>query len=208
MEKTKKTAENAKTQLPENTAKKTPVVNEEATKEEIEERRNQLTQMLVREVQSLRNSMKKLKANNEMLSQLVSVNLSENGTKEITPNQAYLKKLMYENEAYKKLAVQRIKDMVLNKVKEEYPDVTYNSFEEFPEEFHRLVCAKVSPAVAYRVTLDTKNKKSEPATIGKINANSEQERDFYTSKEVDKLTKKQLSNPKIMNTVLKSMLKW
>ena len=39
-------------------------------------------------------------------------------------------------------------------------------------------------------------------------AKGEKEKDFYTSAEVDKLTKKQLSNPKVMETVLKSMLKW
>ena len=44
--------------------------------------------------------------------------------------------------------------------------------------------------------------------MGEINSNSEKEKEFYSSQEVDKLTKKQLSNPKIMNAVMKSMLKW
>ena len=167
---------------------------------------NNLAETLMREVYFLKKSVEKLQENNNMLSQLISVNLS-NSESEVTPNEALLKKLMHENQAYKQLAVQRIKDVIYSKVKSEFPDVEFNSFEEFPEEFHRLVCARVSPGVAYRV-VSGKAEKGKPASIGKVNENSEKERDFYTSKEVDKLTKKQLSNPKVMETVLKSMLKW
>lgn len=193
--------------------KKMPIVSAEpspkdkVTPPEAQERpQNNLNENLIREIYMLKKSMAKLQENNEMLSQLISVNMSEGG-EEINPNEALVRKLMRENQAYKQLAVQRIKDMVFNKVKAEFPDVTYSSFEEFPEEFHRLVCARVSPAVAYKViagNLETK----KPEVMGKVKENGEGEKDFYTSKEVDKLTKKQLSNPKVMETVLKSMLKW
>ena len=195
----RKDNEMEKTKMAETETKK---VSENEKENIAEKRRSELTKMLIGEMQSLRDSVEKIKKDNEMLAQLFQAPQNSNSSNE------QLKKLMQEKEAYKKLAVERIKDMIFSKVKESFPDVTYSSLEDFPEEFHRLVCAKVSPEIAYKVTLDSKNEKSVPASIGKINANSEQERDFYTSSEVDKLTKKQLSNPKIMNTVLKSMLKW
>ena len=168
--------------------------------------KNNLAEDLIREIYMLKKSMAKLQENNEMLSQLISVN-SQNASEEIDPNEALVRKLMRENQAYKQLAVQRIKDMVYSKVKAEFPEIEYNSFEDFPEEFHRLVCARVSPAIAYKVVAGKKDLK-KPEPIGKVKENGDGEKDFYTSSEVDKLTKKQLSNPKVMETVLKSMLKW
>lgn len=195
---------NQKNIVPEN---KVPVSPKDAPPQPInseEEKRKNLTDALVREIYYLKESVEKLKANNNMLHELISVNMENTGK---TPKEALISKLMQENEVYKKLAVQRIKDIIYNKVKEEYPDVTYNSFEEFPEDFHRLVCARVSPGTAYKV-VSSKLKEKKPEDMGKVNGNSDKERDFYSSKEVDKLTKKQLSNPKVMETVLKSMLKW
>lgn len=168
------------------------------------EKRKSLDEALIKEIYALKRSVENLKANNSMLRELMTVNFEK---EDKTPSDALMKKLMNENEMYKKLAVQRIKDIVYNKVKEEYPDVTYNSFEEFPEEFHRLVCARVSPGTAYRV-ISEKRKGNKPDDMGSVNQNSEKAKEFYSSKEVDKLTKKQLSNPKVMETVLKSMLKW
>lgn len=156
------------------------------------------------ELNELKKSILALKENNETLYQFV---LESFKNKEPDSDIATFEKLKKENETYKKLAVRRIKDMIFNKVKEEYPDITYNAFEEFPEEFHRLVCAHISPATAYRVVVSEKGDK-KPQSMGKVNLSGEKEKDFYTSAEVDKLTKKQLSNPKVMETVLKSMLKW
>ena len=168
------------------------------------ENKKELLEVLINEINELKKSLLQLKQNNEMLNELVCVNFEKEETQ---PSEALLEKLKKENEMYKKLAVRRIKDMIFNKVKEEYPDITYNAFEEFPEEFHRLVCAHVSPATAYRVITDKKIDK-KPENMGKVNSDGDREKDFYTSQEVDKLTKKQLSNPKVMETVLKSMLKW
>ena len=177
-------------------APKTPQVSEEKNKKE-------LLGVLIDEINELKKTIFELKENNEMLKEAVSLNFEN---EETNPSDALLEKLKKENEIYKKLAVRRIKDMIFNKVKEEYPDVTYNAFEDFPEEFHRLVCAHISPVTAYRVITEKTDKK--PKNMGKVNSDGEREKDFYTSAEVDKLTKKQLSNPKVMETVLKSMLKW
>lgn len=184
-------------QAPEKEAPKAP-------EETVAENKKELSDALINEIVELKKSVSQLKKNNEMLHELVSVNFEKTQT---NPSEALVQKLMKENEMYKKLAVRRIKDMIFNKVKEEYPDITYNAFEDFPEEFHRLVCAHVSPATAYRVITD-KKVDEKPKSMGKVNSTGEKEKDFYTSAEVDKLTKKQLSNPKVMETVLKSMLKW
>lgn len=207
MEEKKNTAENSRPEsiTPQEAAAEAVNAQKERIAAE-NQRKNSLTDALIREVYALRESVERLKENNDMLSQLVSVNLSGTSEEKLHKD-AFTEKLIRENEAYKKLAVQRIKDIIFNKVKEEYPDIEFNSFEEFPEDFHRLVCAKVSPGTAYRVTVGKTDSK-KPKSMGKVNENSESQRDFYTSKEVDKLTKKQLSNPKIMETVMKSMLRW
>lgn len=171
-----------------------------------EKKGNSLAELMLKEIYSLKKSVESLRENNRMLSQLIEISESETTPAKV-PNDALIKKLIKENNSYKRLAVERIKDMVFNKVKAAFPDIKYATFEEFPSDFHRLVCAQVSPEIAYRVVAENSEVK-KPAEMGKINENSEQERDFYTSKEVDKLTKKQLSNPKVMETVLKSMLKW
>lgn len=197
--------ENEPQLTPEEAAQEAVRMKREREQEEAQRRIN-MTDALMREVYALRESVENLKRNNEMLCELASVNLSPEG-ESVTPNEAYIKKLVRENESYKKLALDRIKDIIISKVRAEFPDMKYNSFEDFPEEFHRLVCAHVSPETAYRVTIENKDGK-KPKAMGKVNENSESEKDFYTSKEADKLTKKQLSNPKVMEAVMKSMLKW
>lgn len=179
-------------------------VAEMTPQKEEEKEGKSVGEALAEELYALKRSVESLKANNNMLKELISVNFEQ---RDINPSDALLKKLMKENEDYKRLAVQRIKDIVYNKVKEEYPDVSYNCFEEFPEEFHRLVCARVSPATAYKV-VSSKKSGGKLENMGKVASDGEGEKEFYSSKEVDKLSKKQLSNPKVMENVLKSMLKW
>ncbi|MEG0570902.1 MAG: hypothetical protein RR497_04570 [Oscillospiraceae bacterium] len=47
-----------------------------------------------------------------------------------------------------------------------------------------------------------------PPQLGAVNELSDVQKDFYTPEEVDKLTDRDLSNPKIMKRVQYSMTKW
>ncbi len=161
---------------------------------------------------TLKNQLQALKAENDRLLRLVSENFSgkEHSFENTSARDEMIKNIISERDKYKALAVQKIKENILDEIKKEFSDVKILSVDELPKEFHKLVGAGVSPVVSYKVILESEKTKKDkaPASMGEINTNSEKEKEFYSSAEVDKLTKKQLSNPKIMNAVMKSMLKW
>lgn len=167
---------------------------------------------LMNEFYALKQQVGRMQNENEKLKELVSMNFSakENGFEETAAEENKIKNLIMERDRYKALAIERIKDNILREIKNEYPDAKINSVDELPKGFHALIRAKVEPALAYRVVMEREKTKNEkiPSSMGSINAQSEKDKEFYSSAEVDKLTKKQLSDPKIMNTVMKSMLKW
>lgn len=163
------------------------------------------------QVEKLKEYTQSLREENKRLSELVKMDFNKFSQNYENPefSSENLENLVKERDSYKKLALEKIKDMILEKVKKEYPDLKCTSVDEFPEEFHRLVCARVSPATAYKVISEQKEREAKkPASMGSVNEKSEEEKEFYTSAEADKLTDKQLSNPKVMDAVIKSMLKW
>ena len=167
---------------------------------------------LMNEFYALKQQVVRMQNENEKLKELVSMKFSakENGFEETTDDENRIKNLIMERDRYKALAIERIKDNILREIKSEYPDIKVNSVDELPKGFHSLIRAKGEPALAYRVIMEREKAKNDkvPASMGSINAQSEKDKEFYSSAEVDKLTKKQLSDPKVMNTVMKSMLKW
>lgn len=184
--------------------------NSEENSEE-KERRSVDLSGLYEQIEELKKYANSLREENKRLSELVKTDLNEACASYENPQitDKDIEELVKERDGYKSLALAKIKDMILSKVKEAYPDCEYDSVDSFPEEFHRLVCAHISPATAYKVISEIKERGADkPVSMGGVNSNSEGEKDFYTSAEADKLTKKQLSNPKIMNAVLKSMVKW
>lgn len=167
---------------------------------------------LINDINALKQHMGRIQSENERLKELVSINFSskENKFEETPEEENRIKSLIRERDRYKALAIERIKDNILREIKNEYPDVKITSVDELPKGFHALISAKVEPALAYRVVMEREKMKNGkvPSSMGAINSHSEKDKEFYSSAEVDKLTKKQLSDPKIMNTVMKSMLKW
>ncbi len=160
----------------------------------------------------LKNQLDTLRAENERLLKLVSENFSgkEHQFENTDEKDAFIKNIIRERDRYKAIAVAKVKENILNEIKKEFSDVTVASVDELPKGFHKLIAAKIEPALAYRVIMETEKLKKDkaPSSMGELNTHSEKEKEFYSSAEVDKLTKKQLSNPKIMNAVMKSMLKW
>ncbi len=192
--------------LPEN-----KLVNSSAD-ENVENKKAEVVKRLYNDYLTLKNRVEELQTENERLIKLVSENFSgkEHSFENTYSRDEMIKNIISERDKYKALAVQKIKENILDEIKKEYNDVKILSVDELPKEFHKLVGAGVSPVVSYKVILESEaaKKDKEPASMGAINTNSEKEKEFYSSAEVDKLTKKQLSNPKIMNAVMKSMLKW
>lgn len=115
-----------------------------------------------------------------------------------------------ETEFYKNIAIEKMMADDLSKIKEVYPDVKVKHLKELGNEFFSALNATNDPVLAYDVIQAKKARETKPIPqdIGAVNSSSPKEKDFYTSDEVDRLTSKDLDNPKIREAVRKSMLKW
>lgn len=99
----------------------------------------------------------------------------------------------------------------LQAIKEVYPDVTAESVLDLGETYLNIMkSGDVSPVDAY-VAQRAKESRAQskiPPKIGAVNTTAPAEKEFYTPEEVDKLTSKDLDNPKIMEKIMKSMKTW
>ncbi|GEM_PF-3383426 len=113
-----------------------------------------------------------------------------------------------ELEFYRKREIERLMQDDLQKIQK--LDPTVKSLDDLGDEFFNLKRAGVDAEIAFSVIQQKKLKETKipPAEVGKVNSNSKDEKDFYTPAEVDRLTKKDLADPKIMAVVMDSMTKW
>lgn len=113
-----------------------------------------------------------------------------------------------EAEYYKNIAMEKLMADDLAKINSVYPEV--KSLQELGPEFISVLAATKDPLLAYDVINAKKQRETKPVPqdIGAVNSSSAKEKDFYTSDEVDKLTDKELDNPKIRDIVRNSMLRW
>ena len=103
----------------------------------------------------------------------------------------------------------RTKDLLT--LKAAFPEIKVNSIEELGDEFMGYMASgKYTVEVAYAMAKAAQEmlKKPVPPSIGSVKSNVPIEKEFYTSNEVDRLTSKELDNPKIMKRVMASMTKW
>ena len=110
-----------------------------------------------------------------------------------------------ELEFYKKLAIEKLMADDLRTLQEVYPEV--KSFDEVGEEFINLLTATHDPILAYEAVKakEAKTKKTPPPEMGPVGSTAGKEKDFYTSEELDRLTSKDLDDPKIFKIALKSL---
>lgn len=110
-----------------------------------------------------------------------------------------------ELEFYKKLAIEKLMADDLRTLQEVYPEV--KSFDEVGEEFINLLTATHDPVLAYEAVKakEAKTKKTPPPEMGSVGSTAGKEKDFYTSEELDRLTSKDLDDPKIFKIALKSL---
>ena len=96
-------------------------------------------------------------------------------------------------------------------IKTAYPDVTASCIADLGEEFCRLIVLQYDPVAAYeavraKILRETKN---PPPCIGSVGNTNGQDKDYYSSEEVDRLTREDFKkNPRLLEVVRKSMLKW
>jgi hypothetical protein len=132
----------------------------------------------------------------------------------IEAENAKYNQLQSEVETYKSLAIEKLKSDDLAKLKSTYPDdakvQALKSVDELGNDFFALMSALRDPTLAYDALTVKQQRETKPVPkdIGAVNSSSSKEKDFYTPDEVDKLTEKDYDNPKIMERVRQSMLKW
>jgi hypothetical protein len=122
--------------------------------------------------------------------------------------------LQTENEFFRSIAKSAAMKEDLATLKSAYPnDAKVQSLKDITElgtDFFGFMSALKDPAKAYDALLIMQGRTTKPVPpdIGAVNSSTGKEKDFYTPDEVDKLTSKDYDNPKIMERVRQSMLKW
>lgn len=113
-----------------------------------------------------------------------------------------------ELEFYRNKEVERMMQDDLKRI--QGLDPTIKSLNELGNDYFNLIQAGVDAEIAFNAVQAKKQKetKTPPSEIGKINSNSKADKDYYSPSEVDKLTEKELNDPKIWERVRKSMTKW
>lgn len=86
-------------------------------------------------------------------------------------------------------------------------DPGVKSLDELGPEYFKLIQAGVSGEIAYRAVKGQQEstKAAPPQKIGKVNAKTKAEKDYYTSEELDKLTSADLDDPKVMEKAMRSL---
>ena len=112
-----------------------------------------------------------------------------------------------ELEFYKNIAIQKFMADDLRTLQEVYPEV--KSLEDIGDEFMSLLTATHDPILCYEAVKakEAKTKKTPPPEMGSVGSIAGKEKDFYTSEELDKLTSKDLDNPKIFKVAMNSLEK-
>lgn len=126
----------------------------------------------------------------------------------------HIQLLQSETEFFKNIAIEKLMADDLSKIKNTYKDDAkvqgLKSLNELGDDFFKTLNATNDPVLAYDIiqAKQVRETKPTPPEIGGVNGSSSKEKDFYTSEEVDRLTEKDMDNPRIRDIVRKSMLKW
>lgn len=119
--------------------------------------------------------------------------------------------LTAELERYRQKEVQENMDRDLKAIQKIDPTVTsLNDVDPMFLAFRFNETSPMSAEQAFIATRETlkQTKAAKPASIGSVKGSGNAENEFFTQREVDRLTKKDLDNPKIMEKVFKSMERW
>jgi len=119
---------------------------------------------------------------------------------------ADIQRLREENAAFRQREAQRVFDEDLKTIQKYDPKI--KSLGELGEEFFKLRANGISTEVAYSVIKSKRDSEKiiPPPVMGRVNAQTRVERDFYTSDELDKLNS-ELDDPKVLEKAIRSMTK-
>jgi len=112
--------------------------------------------------------------------------------------------------AYIKRDMERTFSDDLAAVKRFYPTEKAESVEALGPTFIRARAMGLDPVSAYDIAQAHKSRTQKPAPpeLGAVSNTAGAEKEFYSPSEVDKLSERELNNPRIIQRVIKSMQKW
>ena len=119
-------------------------------------------------------------------------------------------RLQKETEALREISYKSIYDRDIAEINKYNPGAKIKKLDDLGPEYTRLRAAGVSNLAAYAATqaVSEAHNKLKPPSIGAVGSNSSRQKDYYSPAEVDKLTEKDLDDPKILEAVKRSMTKW
>jgi len=122
-------------------------------------------------------------------------------------------RLERENRMMREREYERIYSRDLSRIKEAYPSLAAKDVSDLGNDFFKLRAMGIDPVVAYdalkaKEAREQKAAPEKPPTTGSAKGGGSAEKDYYSPEEVDRLTAKDLSNEKLLETVIKSMKKW
>lgn len=90
------------------------------------------------------------------------------------------------------------------------PTVTAHCIDDLGAEYIKLRCAGIGNLTAYEAVKRAREsgKKAAPPDTGAVGLDAVQAKEYYSPEEVDRLSGRELDDPKIMERVMKSMTKW
>lgn len=114
-------------------------------------------------------------------------------------------KVLQERNYYKDQFINLHMDRDVEKISQKYPYIEVK--EDLPEDYFKIMSMMTGgdPVKVYEMLLP---QKETPPSTGSVKSTQTIEKEFYTEGEVDKLSSKELDNPKILAKVMKSMTKW
>lgn len=113
--------------------------------------------------------------------------------------------LKRDAEEGKRARTEKVFSADLAAIKAEVPDANITSVTELGDKFMQLRAMGFDAVTSYRALAPKKTDKPVPPDTGAVSGAAKEEKDYYTSSELDKLTKAQLDDPKIMEKAMKSL---
>ena len=119
-----------------------------------------------------------------------------------------ISKLNEDLNFYKNKEIQRIMDSDLRDIQSIEPEI--DNLDELPPQFFALRFNEFSPMSAKEALIALRNierrsRQPKPISTGSVGTVGTVENEFYTSSELDKLTSKQLNDPRTYEKAMKSM---
>ena len=118
-------------------------------------------------------------------------------------------RLRQENAGFRQRLLRYRQMQELAELRAHDPALSVQSIGELGETYLRLRCAGVGNLAAYEaVKRAAGTGKPVPPDTGAVGLDTRQEKTYYTPADVDRLSARELDDPKIMEKVMKSMTKW